>query len=286
MATDLGIYGATPMAPEQRLQQQFSQLHNDLRDQWKIELNVLQHTQFKDQPAADAALAKLNAKYQMMELNARKKLEAYHQDQERKRQLIASPKVPITGVSAASAREVAESRKRLSPQQLESPSLAESIGQYVENLPDKSVDNLLTGYMGWKEFIGYDTYNPVIRGQLDRAWDMYMRANNYSEWKRAKGALRMVRSAGTGARAMKQRALGSSPLAWAIAKKTGVRNMPVFRGWGSSNIALANLPATPRQAVTTGPKLLDRETAKRLLDEAGGDKNKARELAKQRGYRF
>src|SRR3989337_231282 len=33
-------------------------------------------------------------------------------------------------------------------------------------------------------------------------------------------------------------------------------------------------------------KPLDKETARKILEEAGGDKNKAREIAKQRGYEF
>jgi hypothetical protein len=55
-------------------------------------------------------------------------------------------------------------------------------------------------------------------------------------------------------------------------------------------------PATPERRVTykqprggtpaQGGKALDKATAKALLDEVGGDKAKARALAKQRGYTF
>jgi hypothetical protein len=40
------------------------------------------------------------------------------------------------------------------------------------------------------------------------------------------------------------------------------------------------------QAVAEGPKKLDRETASRLLAKAGGDKNKARLLAREAGYQL
>ncbi len=43
-------------------------------------------------------------------------------------------------------------------------------------------------------------------------------------------------------------------------------------------------PAPAEAAITT--KTLDQNTAKSLLQEAGGDKDKARQLAKERGYDF
>ena len=48
-------------------------------------------------------------------------------------------------------------------------------------------------------------------------------------------------------------------------------------------------PAAPTQPTAAAPaqgQQLDTQTAAKILQEAGGDKNKAREIAKQRGYRF
>lgn len=45
-------------------------------------------------------------------------------------------------------------------------------------------------------------------------------------------------------------------------------------------------PEVPASARAAGGKQLDAATAKAILDEVGGDKNQARELARQRGYTF
>lgn len=56
------------------------------------------------------------------------------------------------------------------------------------------------------------------------------------------------------------------------------------------NRAMAGSPAVPPGAMAAQtaaqPKVLDRATAAQILQEAGGDKNKARQLAQQRGYAF
>jgi len=54
---------------------------------------------------------------------------------------------------------------------------------------------------------------------------------------------------------------------------------------GSTNWMQA-IPPAPTAAPTAAPKQIDSETARALLAEAGGDKQKARELARQRGYSF
>jgi hypothetical protein len=65
------------------------------------------------------------------------------------------------------------------------------------------------------------------------------------------------------------RTYGSRLLGVASQKVTGKRISPFAQG--------VNTPAE-------GAKVLDKTTAAALLQEAGGDKNKARELAKQRGF--
>jgi hypothetical protein len=66
------------------------------------------------------------------------------------------------------------------------------------------------------------------------------------------------------------------------ADQYGIYNQPA-----SSAAAPAAATQTGRpQPSTSQPKQLDEATARAILKEAGGDKNKARQLAKQRNYKF
>jgi hypothetical protein len=48
----------------------------------------------------------------------------------------------------------------------------------------------------------------------------------------------------------------------------------------------ASRPLKPSNAPAQPPNTLDKETATAILDEAGGDRDKARQIAKERGYEF
>jgi hypothetical protein len=72
--------------------------------------------------------------------------------------------------------------------------------------------------------------------------------------------------------------------------KTGKTWPDLIVNWfNKSNTAAAATPApTPAQAApaTSAGKPLDQQTAAALLQEAGGDPEKARQLARDRGYTF
>lgn len=53
-----------------------------------------------------------------------------------------------------------------------------------------------------------------------------------------------------------------------------------------ANLQRRGGPLTPAQVNPPQAKVLDKATAQSILNEAGGDKNRARQIAKQRGYQF
>lgn len=142
----------------------------------------------------------------------------------------------------------------------------------------KDIQSLLDKYQEWQTNSGYNYLNnPVKQGQLDTQWDAYMRSDSrfenwFSDEKKRKpiAEVQALRSTGQIGRAMKSRLIdvssnmSSSPMASSIRTK---------------------IPAAPLGVVSTPqPKRLDKQTAVQILRRAGGDKDRARQMAVQMGY--
>jgi len=124
------------------------------------------------------------------------------------------------------------------------------IGRYKR--PTK--DALTKQYTGWQEYIGYQNLSPVRQRQADIQWDDYVKGQGIEEWDPEDPQIKALRSKGRLTRAM---APNVTPVARTII-----------------------------QAKETGGRRLTLQMAQQFVDEAGGDRNRARQIARSRGYIF
>jgi hypothetical protein len=138
---------------------------------------------------------------------------------------------------------------------------------------------------------GYENLSPIERKQVDAEWDLVQKGrSNY--WNPESPEIATMRTTGTLGRAASKLV---SPIAASVQEE---RLKGPFRLKFSLSDMVSTLPwnlgkqpgPNESQTTTTVPsvagKQLDTETAKSILMEAGGDRNKARTLARQRGYQF
>lgn len=118
----------------------------------------------------------------------------------------------------------------------------------------------------------YEELNTIQKRQINQAWDNMNRSQR-TKWNPEDPQLRPYRATGKLASAV----TGTSPMSEAI-KKEKPSGSSLKKIWTK----LTEPGGVPPYAKQTRP--LDRETAANLLKEVGGDKTKARQLAKQRGY--
>jgi len=133
---------------------------------------------------------------------------------------------------------------------------------FSENYYDP--EKLKQEYLTDRAVYGYDTQmNTDEKKAFDIQWDAVIAAKPAADkvWKDLLA---------NDLDLMTSRTYDSQLLDAAARKATGKRVSPFAQG--------VNTPA--------GTKTLDKATAAALLQEAGGDKNKARQIAKQRGYSF
>jgi len=279
---------------------QLQQVREDLHNQWNIEMQALQNTWFPSKQHYDTAKAKLMAKYQMKDYEARRQLEAQTAEQQMVRQLVTVNTRGMPAEEQATLRMqlgpeaerivFAPTPRPLSPSQLGSPALQRSVHFFADTAPDipgwewgppkKTGEGLLRAYTEWKDTIGYDYLNPVQQRQYDRAWDLFMQEDKrFVNWQNPEiqANVQIIRSRGDISDIMRQKALGAkSPLARGIAREP---NLAMLK----TALPAFGIPAIPKQAEV---KVLDVETARKILDEAGGNKELARQIAKSRGYKL
>jgi len=115
-------------------------------------------------------------------------------------------------------------------------------------------ESLIRQYVGWQEQIGYANLPPVRQQQADIQWDDYVRGQDIEEWDPRDPEVMALRSKGRLTRAV-------------------ARNVtPVGR-------TIIRAKETARERIT--PNI-----ARQFLSEAGGDKDRARQIARSRGYSF
>lgn len=139
--------------------------------------------------------------------------------------------------------------------------------------PNWSQESLIKQYIGARQQAGYDdpSWTATQRRQFDVEWDDLMLGEKEFQWDPKVPEIRGLRAAGKLQEAVAKQI---TPLAASVAKaKTPGRPM---RGWFEYGAQI-------RRPVT---KKLTRKQAMDIFYEAGGDKNQARQLAKQRGFEF
>ena len=125
------------------------------------------------------------------------------------------------------------------------------IGRYER--PAK--DALTKQYAGWQEYIGYQNLSPVRQRQADIQWDDYIKGKDIEEWDPKDPQIKALRSKGRLTRAM-------APTMTPVARTL----IQAKRTQGGGRLTL--------------------EMAQRFVDEAGGDREKGRQIARSRGYSF
>ena len=92
--------------PLQILQAQFATIKKQLHTQWRIEADALNKSWFSNKGQFDTALAKLNSKYQMKELEARQAIDAQIREIQQIQNLINDNKISIQAGNKAMWRIV------------------------------------------------------------------------------------------------------------------------------------------------------------------------------------
>jgi len=92
--------------PLQILQAQFATIKKQLHTQWRIEADALNKSWFSNKGQFDTALAKLNSKYQMKELEARQAIDAQIREIQQIQNLINDNKISIQAGNEAMWRIV------------------------------------------------------------------------------------------------------------------------------------------------------------------------------------
>ncbi len=149
---------------------------------------------------------------------------------------------------------------------------------------DVDTDKLKELYFSNREVLGYDNQmNTDEKKAFDRAWDVgALQAGKKfnAAWINSKNTDPDLFASRTyDNRMLDVAAKKVSPLAASIRKQRKTWGWPTLTKPGYRD-------RTGEGVQSSGPKTLDKETARVLLSEVGGDKDKARELARQRGYQF
>lgn len=186
---------------------QANEIKSRLQSQWQIDAKALSVKPFKSQQQADAELAKLNAKYQRLELDALTQLQQQQQEQQRVQELIKQPQKMGRAEEAAERMRLGPEAERLafpsepepfSVSEITSPRLMGSIQDFAEAAPTtrelftleknepKTKQGIINKYLGWRELIQYNAIaakNPGRARQLDLVWDSYMMGDErFDEW--------------------------------------------------------------------------------------------------------
>jgi len=219
-------------------------IRDALHAQWQIEDRALGAKPFKSQQQADAESAKLDAKYQQMELKALMQLQQQQQERKRVQSLIQQPQERTRAEEAQLRMELEPEAERLvfpaEPQpfsisQITSPRLIENIRAYAEGAPDtpgiewgppkKTKEGIINQYKRWQESIQYDALAPIRQRQLDIQWDEAMAEDpRYDKWwsNREKRQpiveVKALRTPGDIGKIMRGRVVGATPIGTSIKK--------------------------------------------------------------------
>ncbi len=133
----------------------------------------------------------------------------------------------------------------------------------------RSQGDLLEKYTAWKTNIGYDGMTTVQQRQVDSQWDDWIGTQKGSwKWNPESKEVMAARSKG--------------PLARSYGRQ--FYKTPIGPGEGGSQLQHSVAKSVKRPAVESEAKRLTEDIARSLMEEAGGDPQKARQLARERRY--
>jgi len=262
-----GPVEAAENSPYQVLDQQFNSLRRFTQDQLdKLDARNLPEEQYNQ------IMAGMQADYDQQKFkisNMRSQLDTIRQDRtiapELKNEAMWRMVLPPEHAAAMFPKQVAEPRGRMTPGEAvaykksfkEAIKPAYSAPYFGSNLYDS--EKLKEIYFAERDKAGYgDQMNAAEQRGFDAAWDELLDSS-----KAGKKAWNPDDPDILSSRTYDQRLLNI-----AAGKMTGKRVSPFAQGMSKS----------------VEPKTLDKVTAAAILKEAGGDKNKARQIARERGY--
>lgn len=168
------------------------------------------------------------------------------------------------------------------------PQIAEGYITNTKGWGKKELVDLIPRYKEYRDEVAvyfnktsYDDLTPEDRRKIDLSWDMKARHLEETKWDPKRFEIMSLRPTG-----ILEKAAGKlvSPIAASVQEEKRKKSMGL-------RFPLQEIMTTApwklgKQEVSTEPKVLDEVTARRILQEVGGDKNKARNLARQRGYQL
>ncbi|KKN77440.1 hypothetical protein LCGC14_0359990 [marine sediment metagenome] len=264
---------------------QTDEIKNKLHGQWQIEAKALDKSWFPDKNKFATARAKLNAKYQRLELDAFTKLQEQQKEQQQVQQLIANPQQRSPEDEALlrmQLRPEAESLVfpeggQISPSYLRSKGFIGNMQGYAGAAEDpwgpggKDKQSLIDQYQRWRESELYSTKSISEQQQLDREWDMLMASSRiFNKWwsdktkRKQVTEVKALRSTGKIAGAMRDKVTRVTPLGISLGK--GKHTFGIF---GST----AAKKEPEAQAVTTQQKPIiqqNKRTGQKRISNDGG----------------
>ena len=276
---------------------QTRKIRDTLHAQWQIEAGALNKSHFSDRGKFETAKAKLNAKYQQMELKEFTQLQQQVEEQQRVQTLIRQPQERTRAEEAQERMRLGpeaerlvfptERRGRFSPQQMWGKGgLAEHMGEWIDATTitgarfgfggTRKQSNLIKQYVGVSERAGYNDFTPEQKRQYNLVWDDMMASDEKNEWNPNSPEVKAVRAVG---KLQQAAAKNITPLGASVRRKKKQFTIPGYAGLYSAKVAKGIVSAVqPKQ------KTLDKTTAQQILKQAKGDKEVARRIAREQGY--
>ncbi len=233
---------------------QVREIKSGLHGQWEIEANALNKTHFSDRGKFETAKAKLNAKYQQMELTAITQLQGQVAEQQRVRQLIQHPQERSRVDEAQLRMELRPEAERLvfpETQAGGAPYAQARLEQYAETMrefagraeekegwewgpPEKIRESLESQYEAWQHRYGYAGMKLTQKNQMDDLWDAVMQEGKkaFKQWDPLSVDVKALRARGQVSKTMAKRVTGTptkydtTPLGQSIAEKTEKKPEP------------------------------------------------------------
>ncbi len=215
---------------------QTQEIKDTLHNQWQIEANALNKSWFSDRGKFETAKAKLNAKYQQMELQALTQLQQQVEEQQRVQALIRQPRKRTRAEEAQLRMELGPEAERLvfptggrtpfSPTALRGyrafmePFAAAAKEQpgFEWGTPVRLQEDLIKQYSAARDQVGYDdpSWTQTQRRQFDTEWDDLMAGERNYKWDPESLEIKSLRAVG---RLQRAGAKNITPLGTSVAKK-------------------------------------------------------------------
>lgn len=224
---------------------QTQKIRDTLTAQWQIEASALDKSWFSDRGKFETAKAKLNAKYQQMELQEFTQLQQQVEEQQRVQTLIRQPRARTPGQEAQLRMELGPEAERLvfptervgrapfTPAGLRGyrafmEPFAEAAKQqrgWEWGTPVRLQEDLVKQYLAARSQAGYDdpAWTPKQRQQFDTEWDDLMASERNYKWEPEAPEIRSLRAVGRLTRAV---AKNITPLGASVVKKKRRFTMP------------------------------------------------------------